>query len=256
MVRGDDLATGSGAEARSSARADAHLHAADPASETPAPAEADRLWRWSLDWSEVRSDLLIGSCPMTLADIERIIAETDASAILSLQTDACRAAFDIDYEAHRAFGEVAGVDMVNAPMLDFDPPDQRRNLPAAVRALTVLLAAGRRVYVHCTAGLNRSPLAVLGYLAFVETVSPAEAIAFIRTARPQAEPSWEAFDGAREDLVETLAPFIGVRAYYLHQRNPTADPASNWAQAERDVIRQAFVSPRSLPPARLDPARA
>ena len=30
----------------------------------------------------------------------------------------------------------------------------------------------------------------------------------------------------------------------------------NWRQAEGDVIRQAFASPRSLPMSRLDPARA
>jgi hypothetical protein len=216
----------------------------------------DVAWRWSLNWSEIRSDLLIGSCPMGLDDLERILGETKASAILSLQSDACRGAFAIDYETHRAYGEAAGAAMVNAPMLDFDPPDQRRSLPAAVRALTALLAGGRRVYVHCTAGINRSPLVVLGYLAFVETMDPGEALGFIREARPEAEPSWEAFAGARADLVETLRPFIHVRAYYLHQQRAEHDPAKNWLAAETDVIRQAFVSPRSLPQIRLDPSRA
>jgi predicted protein tyrosine phosphatase len=227
---------------------------AEPAG-SPSPI-ADDPWRWSLNWSEVRSDLLIGSCPMALDDVERIIAATEATAILSLQSEACRSAFAIDYDTHRAYGEAAGVAMINAPMLDFDPPDQRRNLPAAVRALTALLAAGRRVYVHCTAGVNRSPLVVLGYLSFVETMEPGEALAFIRDARPEAQPSWEAFTGARDDLVETLRPFIHVRAFYLHQQHPENDPALNWVSAETDVIRQAFVSPRSLPQIRLDPARA
>lgn len=248
--------SGGGTEARPASRGKTGGPAMESEAATRAPDETGEPWQWSLNWNEIRSDLIIGSCPMELSDIERIIAETDATAILSLQSDACRAAFAIDYPSHRAFGEVAGVDMVNAPMLDFDPPDQRRNLPAAVRALTALLAAGRRVYVHCTAGCNRGPLAVLGYLAFVETLSPADAIAFIRQSRPQAEPSWEAFDGAREDLTEALAPFIGVRAYYLHQQDPETDAAANWERAAIDVIHQAFVSPRSLPQPRLDPARA
>jgi atypical dual specificity phosphatase len=222
-----------------------------------APAAlADRAWRWTLNWSEIRSDLLIGSCPMNLEDIERIVDETGVTAILSLQSDACRGAFAIDYGAHRAYGEAAGVAMINAPMLDFDPPDQRRKLPAAVRALTALLAGGRRVYVHCTAGINRSPLVVLGYLTFVETMEPGEALAYIREGRPDAEPSWEAFAAARADLVDTLRPFIHVRAYYLHEQHPEIDAAQNWLDAETDVIRQAFVSPRSLPQIRLDPARA
>ena len=216
---------------------------------------ADDAWRWSLNWSEVRSDLLIGSCPMAIDDVERIIADAGATAILSLQSKACRGAFAIDYDAHRACGEAAGVAMINAPMLDFDPPDQRRNLPTAVRALTALLAAGRRVCIHCTAGINRSPLVVLGYLSFIETMEP-EALAYIREARPEAEPSWEAFVGARDDLVETLRPFIHVRAYYRHRQHPEQDPARNWLAAETDVIRQALVSPRSLPQIRLDPSRA
>jgi predicted protein tyrosine phosphatase len=235
---------------------DPGLIAADSGPTRAAGAAADDAWRWSLNWSEIRSDLLIGSCPMDLDDIERILGETKASAILSLQSDACRSAFAIDYETHRTYGEAAGAAMVNTAMLDFDPPDQRRALPAAVRALTALLAGGRRVYVHCTAGINRSPLVVLGYLAFVETMDPDKALGFIREARPEAEPSWEAFAGARADLVETLRPFIHVRAYYLHEQHPNREPAKNWLAAETDVIRQAFVSPRSLPQSRLDPARA
>lgn len=240
----NDHDTGSGSAAGSMGPGEAEV----PAAEDP--------WRWSLNWSEIRSDLIVGSCPMGLDDIERILGETKASAILSLQSDACRGAFAIDYETHRAYGEAAGVAMINAPMLDFDPPDQRRNLPAAVRALTSLLAGGHRVYVHCTAGINRSPLVLLGYLAFVETMDAGKALTFIREARPEAEPSWEAFAGARADLVDTLRPFIHVRAYYLHQQHPDHEPARNWAAAETDVIRQAFVSPRSLPQIRLDPARA
>ena len=47
-------------------------------------------------------------------------------------------------------------------------------LPEAVRMLYLLLSMGRRVYVHCTAGINRATLTVVGYLTFVQaTVSVA-----------------------------------------------------------------------------------
>lgn len=212
-------------------------------------------WQWTLNWDEVRTDLVIGSCPMTTDDIDRICTETGANALLSLQSDACRAAFAIDYDEHSRHGSARGVRMVNTPMLDFNPPDQRRNLPSAVRALTALLTSGHRVYVHCTAGLNRAPLTVMSYLVFVEMVAPDEAIAFIRRARAGAEPSWEAHHGCRDDLVEALRDHIAVRAYYLSQQYPDADDVRNWYQAEADVIRQAFLSPRSLPNTRRDPSR-
>ena len=40
-------------------------------------------------------------------------------------------------------------------------------LPEAVRMLYLLIAAGKKVYVHCTAGINRATLTVVGYFTFV-----------------------------------------------------------------------------------------
>lgn len=214
------------------------------------------MWQWTLNWDEIRTDLVIGSCPMTTEDIARIEAGTGATALLSLQSDECRAAFGIDYGEHRAFGEERGLAMVNVPMRDFDPPDQRRALPEAVQSLTTLLSGGHKVYLYCTAGINRAPLAALAYLSFVEMVAAEEALAFIRSARPAAEPSWEAYWGCRQDLAEALKPHVHVRAYYLSQQHPETDPERNWFEAEADVIRQVFLSPRSLPILRRDPSRA
>ena len=41
-------------------------------------------------------------------------------------------------------------------------------LPEAVRLLHLLLTNGKRVYVHCTAGINRATLTTVGYLTFVK----------------------------------------------------------------------------------------
>ena len=47
-------------------------------------------------------------------------------------------------------------------------------LPEAVRMLYVLKhALGKRVYVHCTAGINRATLTVVGYLTFVQVTTSA-----------------------------------------------------------------------------------
>ena len=37
-----------------------------------------------------------------------------------------------------------------------------------IRKLALLLAMGKRVYVHCTAGIDRATLTVVGYLTFVK----------------------------------------------------------------------------------------
>ena len=213
------------------------------------------MWEWTLNWDEVRNDLVIGSCPMTTADISHIRDETGATALLSLQSDACHEAFGIDWIAFRRHGEALDLAMVNAPMLDFDPPDQRRNLPAAVGCLHDLIAAGHRVYLYCTAGCNRAPLTALAYLTFVE-MQPAEAaMVLLKSSRPQSDPSWEAYHGCRADLVAALRENITVRAYYLSQQAEEDDPQTHWLQAEAETIRAAFLNGRAVPRARLDPSR-
>ena len=201
------------------------------------------MWTWTLNWGVVRDDLVVGSCPMTFADIDRVAGETGATALLSLQHDECRRHFRIDYAAHLAHGWAADLVMVNAPMRDFDPPDQRRNLPKAVRRLVGLLAAGHRVYVHCTAGINRAPLTVLAYLTFVECQPFEEALAVLTNGRPGCEPTWEAYHGSREDLLLNTRENIALEAYLLSQRYPGRTPEANWVDAERSVLRSILLSP-------------
>jgi predicted protein tyrosine phosphatase len=196
------------------------------------------VWVWTLNWGEIRDGLVVGSCPITPTDIDRIHNCTGATALLSLQTDACRAALDIDYEAHKRHGERRRLTLVNTPLRDFDPPHQRRHLPGAVRALFRLLDDGHQVYVHCTAGINRSPLTVLAYLSFVETMEPEEAMALIRDGRPEAEPYWESYHGCRRDLLAQYRRAVELRAWELSQRKPDNPPEINWEQAEKEVLRQ------------------
>jgi protein-tyrosine phosphatase len=214
------------------------------------------MWEWTLNWDQVRDDLVLGSCPMTTSDIDRIHRESGVTALLSLQSDACRRAFGIDYAEHQAHAAREGLILINAPMLDFDPPDQRRNLPSAVRSLHRLLAAGHKVYLHCTAGCNRGPLTALGYLTFVEMQAPEAAISMICQARPAAAPSWEAYEGCRQDLVEMLREHIVVRAYYLSQERPELDASAHWLRAESEILRDAFVRERGPARWRRDPSRA
>ena len=47
---------------------------------------------------------------------------------------------------------------------DFDPHSLRRILPGAVKVIQAELCRGRKVYVHCTAGLGRAPAACIAYM--------------------------------------------------------------------------------------------
>ena len=61
-------------------------------------------------------------------------------------------------------------------------------LPEAVRTLHLLLSMGKTVYVHCTAGINRATLTVVGYLTFVKGWQLDDAVGHVKAKRPQAHP--------------------------------------------------------------------
>ena len=60
---------------------------------------------------------------------------------------------------------------------------------------------GKKTYVHCTAGINRASLTVLGYLTFVEGMQYEDALRIVRDNRPQANPYAVSWEIARERLL-------------------------------------------------------
>jgi len=177
---------------------------------------------------------------MTTDDLRRIRSEAVASGILSLQHDDCLAYWGIDYEPMHRFGTGIGLRMERCPIRDFDRADMRRRLPEAVSSLSKMISNGHRVYVHCTAGMGRSPLTVLGYLSFVRGYSPDAAIRLIRAERPEAVPSWEAFDGCMADLTEQNRGAIEQRAYALYESGVNESPYKDWVQARAEVLASLF----------------
>jgi atypical dual specificity phosphatase len=176
-------------------------------------------------------------------DLGRITEAERISAILSVQHDDCLAYWEIDERRMRARGERLGLQMSRTPMRDFDIADQQQHLPRAVAALAGLRARGHRVYVHCTAGLGRAPLTVLGYLSWIEGCTPEEAIRVILSARPGAVPAWEAYRGSHQALVDEHWHAIECRAYTLYEsrQGTPGDADSDWRQAEVEVIRSLLM---------------
>ncbi len=168
-------------------------------------------WEWTLNWDPIVFDesgaiadpsdaqlaeasLIVGSCPRSPEDVDRLVDEGGVEAIICLQCELCHGALKIDWAPIRARALERGVLIVRVSVRDFDRLDQAKMLPEMVRKLALFQAMGKRTYVHCTAGINRASLTALGYLTFVRGMEYARALEIVRECRPQANPyavSWE-----------------------------------------------------------------
>ena len=85
-----------------------------------------------------------------------------------------------------------GMSRTCVPMPDLAPPDEYSArvctavLPLAFEIVRSNIDAGRKVLVHCAAGCDRTGLVLSHYIAWREGIGPAEAIARLRTVRPEA----------------------------------------------------------------------
>jgi atypical dual specificity phosphatase len=195
-----------------------------------------------LNWSLLRDALLVGSAPRTASDLDTLRAVAGVTAVLSLQHDDDLRQEQIDYPDLVRHGRALGLTLARCPLRNFDADDQRRNLPAAVRALHGLLRQGHRVYVHCHFGYNRAPLVAVAHLMLIEGLSPADALDLLGRARPRAFPNWAVYFGCCEELTARHFERIRQRAVELGQGSAPRPDSEVWRQAERDIWREALTA--------------
>lgn len=131
--------------------------------------------------------LFVGPDPRDEADFATL-RSLRISAILSLQTEDDLREGGIERE--RGAASRAGLVFCSVPVTDFDRIELQRKLPECVTALGGLLKAGHTVYLHCTAGVNRSPTVAVAYLHWCRARPLEDALACVLEARncaPDAE---------------------------------------------------------------------
>ena len=136
-----------------------------------------------LDCNEIIEDRLWVGCYIRPEEV-RYLCQLGITIVLNLQSDR-----DLDYYAIRVEElllayEVAGIEHHRIPIPDFDKQALESNLSHAVYALEKALAPlSSRVYVHCTAGINRGPTLAAAYLVKVRGLSAKEAYDYILAKR-------------------------------------------------------------------------
>ncbi|MBN1852892.1 MAG: dual specificity protein phosphatase family protein [Pirellulales bacterium] len=120
-----------------------------------------------MNYNQISPDIYVGGCPCTPSDIECLQRETGVTAVLNVQTDEDFLSCGIDWAKMDAHYQKLEIAIRRVPVRDFDREDLRMRLPVCVEALDALLKQGGPVYVHCTAGVNRSPSVVISYLIWI-----------------------------------------------------------------------------------------
>jgi protein-tyrosine phosphatase len=134
--------------------------------------------------AEVADGLMTGSYPCDAGDVDRLVAD-GVTRVLNLCEDA-------EYEDGSRAAVEAALALRGIEERRFEIVDYGRLMPAALelsaRQVVAWLDEGRRVYVHCRAGWQRSTAVAAAALSLRDGIAPEHALAQIKRRKPSAEP--------------------------------------------------------------------
>lgn len=136
----------------------------------------------SLNYDVIVPGLIVGACPDDPGEVFEI-RSAGATALLSLQTDEDLAERGYQWNDVEQWCRRAGIFAVREPVRDFDPEHLSERIPDCARTLDRLLAEGHTVYLHCTAGVQRSPSVAIAWLVWKRGMSFEDAYALVTRRR-------------------------------------------------------------------------
>ena len=110
------------------------------------------------------------------------------TAVLSLQSDSDLSRTGLSWAALWRLQVERGLEVHRHSITDFNPKDLIEKLEEAVDILEDLAARHERVYVHCTAGVNRSPTICIAWLFMRQGRSVDQALKEVLRRRDLAQP--------------------------------------------------------------------
>jgi protein-tyrosine phosphatase len=191
-----------------------------------------------MDYDGIFPKLWVGSHPRNPEEIDRLVREARISAILSLLTDEDLGRLGVDWPELQAQCGRRRVELRRLPVIDGDTADLRERLVDCVCVLDGLLAAGRTVYLHCAAGIERSPSVAIAYLRWCMGYDLDEAAAYVNSCRG-CSPDIETIELATRDLLrgDLVRQRIERKAIEL---SGGAESAA-WGEARKHVLRQLIM---------------
>lgn len=138
----------------------------------------------------IEDGLWVGAALNTPEDFA-FLANLGITDILTLQTVEESKTYGLRPEVEFSLALRNRINLHRIEIEDFSFRDLVNALPKAVELLEKIRKQGKSVYVHCAAGLERSPTVIAGYLVKTKGLSPEEACKYVRNRHP-SNPSVEA----------------------------------------------------------------
>lgn len=147
-------------------------------------------------YSKILGRLYVGSCPQSDGDV-RELKTAGITALMNLQTDDDFIRWSIKWPPVQEACLKEGIKTVRYPIFDFDTVDLRLRLGGAVKLLGELIKE-HTVYLHCTAGVNRSPTVAIAYIMHTQNKDHKTALREFKELH-NSEPYASALRGWEED---------------------------------------------------------
>lgn len=149
-------------------------------------------WFRSYGFADVCEGLLIGAYPLDEADVS-MLASLGIERVLNLAEESEYGPGDRDVV--EAALDASGIEEHRLPLPDYGglPPGL---IERVVQEVLDWLEEGRRIYLHCRAGWQRSAALAAGVIAIHQHMDIDEALALVQSRKPSADP----LPHQREDL--------------------------------------------------------
>jgi protein-tyrosine phosphatase len=114
----------------------------------------------------------------------KILIQKGITHVVSLQSDEDLSAYGISLKKLLKAYEEARIELRRVATRDFDMEALEKNLAQCIAELeSALEPRWARVYLHCTAGINRSPTVAAAYLMRSHHISAQEAFNYLSSRR-------------------------------------------------------------------------
>ncbi len=136
-----------------------------------------------LDCNEMIPDRLWVGRMIRPEDV-KLLVQMGISHVVSLQSDDDLSNYGISLKKLIKALEEARIELIRVATPDFNKDALTKNLSASVAEVDAALTPRwAKVYLHCTAGINRSPTVAAAYLMKTRGFSPQEAFDYVSDRR-------------------------------------------------------------------------